>query len=140
MKHVDIAIALLLAAIFLFSGIDKIFHYQGFLNALFDYVLVPRGSTTTLAPLVIVSELMIGVGLLVAPWRRQAALAAGALLAIFSIAVAFNFFYGNRGICGCWFTITLAKSTEMHLLQNLLLTSLAFSLGWQRPAITVAES
>lgn len=43
LKHLDKAIIFFLAVIFLFSGIDKIFHYEGFVNALRNYVLVPRG-------------------------------------------------------------------------------------------------
>lgn len=132
MKHVDLAIVLLLAAIFLFSGIDKIVHYQGFINALMDYVLVPRGTSSTLAPVVIAVELCIGIGLLLRPWRRQAALVAAGTLAVFTTALVFNYLYGGRGICGCWFTITLAKSSEMHVLQNLLLLGLALSVGWER--------
>jgi uncharacterized membrane protein YphA (DoxX/SURF4 family) len=132
MKPVDLAIVIFLAAIFLFSVVDKIFHYQGFLNALRNYVLVPRGTASTLAPMVIAAELTIGIGLLIAPWRRQAAIAAAALLALFTVAIALNYFYGGRGICGCWFTITLAKSTGTHLVQNLLLLSLGLSLVYNR--------
>ncbi|NJL29978.1 MAG: DoxX family membrane protein [Thermoanaerobaculia bacterium] len=134
MKHVDLAIALLLAAIFLFSGGDKIFHYQGFLNALMDYVLVPRGTSSLIAPVVIAVELCIGIGLLVRPWRRQAALVAAGTLAIFTTALVFNYLYGGRGICGCWFTITLAKSSELHLVQNLLLFGLSLSVWWEGSA------
>ena len=131
MRHVDRGILLLLALIFVFSSVDKVFHYQGFVNALSDYVLVPRGAAPLLAVPVIVVELMIGLGLLVRPWRQAAALTAAVTLALFTAAIGFNQAYGERGICGCWFTITLAKSTSMHLAQNLLLTALAVNLWWE---------
>lgn len=127
----DRGILLLLAVIFVFSGVDKILHYQGFVNALSDYVLVPRGTAPLLAVPVIVVELMIGLGLLVRPWRQAAALTAAVTLALFTAALGFNQAYGGRGICGCWFTITLAKSTHMHLLQNLFLAALAVNLWWE---------
>ena len=130
MRVVEKIILLLLAAVFLFSGIDKILHYEAFVNAVRNYILVPRGWAPYLAPTVILLELMIGVGLLVRAWRRPAALTAAVTLAVFTAAVTFNYLYGGRGICGCWFTITLADSTELHLAQNLLLLGLALSVWW----------
>lgn len=134
MKLVDRGMLLLLVAIFLFSGIDKILHYDGFLNALRNYVVVPRGTAPYFAIPVIAVELMIGVGLLIPAWRRAAALTAAATLAVFTAALGLNHLYGGRGICGCWFTLTLAKSTGMHLLQNLLLLALSLSVWWSERA------
>lgn len=130
MKKIDLGILLLLAAIFLFSGIDKLLHYDGFVNALRSYVLVPRGWAPYLAMPVIAIELLIGVGLFIRPWRRMAALTAAGLLAVFTLAVALNYLLGGRGICGCWFTITLARGTGMHIVQNLIMSGLALSLWW----------
>lgn len=130
MRIVERGILLLLIAIFLFSSIDKILHYDAFINAVRNYVLVPRGWAPYLAPSVILVELMIAAGLMLRAWRRPAALTAAVTLAIFTAAVALNYVYGGRGICGCWFTITLANSTELHLLQNLLFLGLALSIWW----------
>jgi len=131
----DGALILILSVIFLFSGADKAFHYEGFVNALRNYVLVPRGTAPYLAMPVIAVELLVGAGLLLKRHRAAAALAAAALLSLFSLAVGFNHLYGARGICGCWFTITLAKGTGMHLAQNLLLAAIALVVWWEaRPA------
>lgn len=135
MKALDKVILFVLAAIFLFSGIDKMVHYEGFMNALRNYVLVPKGSASLLATPLIIIELMIGLGLMIRPWRASAALTAALTLAVFSAAIGLNYFYGGRGICGCWFTITLANSTGMHIAQNLLLLALALTVWWEaRPA------
>lgn len=134
MKLVDRGMLLVLVAIFLFSGVDKILHYDGFLNALRNYVVVPRGTAPYFAIPVIAVELMIGVGLLIPAWRRAAALTAAAILAVFTVALGLNHLYGGRGICGCWFTLTLAKSTGMHVLQNLLLLGLSLSIWWTERA------
>ena len=130
LKHLDKAIIFFLAVVFLFSGIDKIFHYEGFVNALRNYVLVPRGMAPYFAMPVIVVEIMIGLGLLFKSRRRAAALGAVATLALFSTALGLNHLYGERGICGCWFTITLAQGTAMHLTQNLILAAMAAVTWW----------
>lgn len=130
MRIVERGILLLLAAIFLFSSLDKVFHYEAFVNAVRNYILVPRGWAPYLAPAVILVELMIAVGLTLKPWRRPAALTAALTLMIFTAAVAFNYLFGGRGICGCWFTVTLANSTGLHLLQNALFFGLALSIWW----------
>lgn len=130
MKLVDKLILFLLVAVFLFSGLDKIFHYEGFVNALSNYVLVPFGLAPFLAAPVIAIELLIGIGLLLKRWRADAALLATAMLLLFTVALCLNYLYGSRGICGCWFTITLAESTELHLAQNLMLAALSFLIWW----------
>lgn len=130
MKALDKAIIFFLAAVFLFSGIDKIFHYQGFLNALRDYVVLPTGTAVLLAIPVIACELVIGLGLLLRPWRRAACLSAAVLLSIFIAVLSLNHAFGGRGICGCWFTVTLARGTVSHIAQNLIMAALALSAWW----------
>jgi len=130
MKKIDRAILLLLALIFLFSGIDKLAHYEGFVNALRNYIVVPRGWAPYLAVPVIAVELLIGIGLFVRLWRRQAALTAAVMMAVFTAALGLNRLLGGRGICGCWFTITLARGDGMHVAQNLIMLGLALALWW----------
>jgi len=131
MKIVDKLILFTMAAVFLFSSLDKIFHYEGFVNALQNYMLIPSGFGSSLAMPVILIELLIGIGLLIKPWRSSAALLATAMLLLFTLALSVNHLYGGRGICGCWFTITLAQSTELHLLQNLMMSALSLSIWWE---------
>jgi uncharacterized membrane protein YphA (DoxX/SURF4 family) len=128
---IDRIVVLMLAALFLFSGIDKILHFSGFLDALRNYVVLPRWAAPYLGPPVIATELMIGVGLLLKVWRRPAALTAAIAMAVFTVALVANYFFGSRGICGCWFTITLAKSSELHILQNLIFGGLAAMVWWE---------
>lgn len=54
-----------LAAVFLFTGVDKLFHYKGFIIALSSYVVAPSGSADYLALPIILSEIWIAVGLLI---------------------------------------------------------------------------
>jgi uncharacterized membrane protein YphA (DoxX/SURF4 family) len=133
MKIVPTLSAWFLAAVFLFAGIDKAVHYDGFVNALRSYVVIPAAMAEPLAPAVILVELWIGIGLLAGAWRPRAALAGAAVLGIFTVALAVNQTVAPGSVCGCWFTVTLAKSTGAHVLQNLVLLGLALTV-WKRPS------
>jgi uncharacterized membrane protein YphA (DoxX/SURF4 family) len=128
MKLIRIPSLLVLAALFLYAGADKAFHYGGFVKALGGYVLVPDGLAGFLALPLILSEVLVGVGLLVRPWRSPAALLAAVLLSVFTLALAVNQHYAPGVECGCWFTVTLGKATPSHILQNVLLLGLALSI------------
>jgi uncharacterized membrane protein YphA (DoxX/SURF4 family) len=129
---------LFLAALFLFAALDKAFHYDGFIKALRGYVIVPQGAESMLAPPVVLSELLVGVGLLIRPWRSAAALLASILLAIFTLALVINQRYAPGAECGCWFTVTLGKATPSHVFQNLLLLGLSLSLFFDERAMSAA--
>ena len=128
MKTVRTISLLFLAVLFLYAGLDKAFHYAGFVNALGGYVLVPDGMEHVLALPLILSELLVGAGLLFKPWRPPAALVATMLLAAFTVALMVNQRYAPAAECGCWFTVTLGKATGSHVVQNLLLLGLSLSL------------
>lgn len=128
MKVVRALSLVFLAALFLYAGIDKLFHYGGFVKALGGYVLVPEGLERHLALPVILAEILAGVGLLLKPWRSPASLLATILLSVFTVALAVNQRYAPGVECGCWFTVTLGKATSSHILQNLLLLGLAVSI------------
>ncbi|MEM1181499.1 MAG: MauE/DoxX family redox-associated membrane protein [Acidobacteriota bacterium] len=119
-----------LIAIFSFSAIDKIFHFKGFLLALENYVILPSGNSLTIGVAVIVAELLIAIGLAIPRWRRRAALLCAVMLGLFLMAIGSNYIYGDAGICGCWFTITLAKGAKAHLILNGALLLMALSLWW----------
>ncbi|MEE8524037.1 MAG: MauE/DoxX family redox-associated membrane protein [Thermoanaerobaculia bacterium] len=120
-----------LAAVFLFAGIDKAFHYDGFVNALRSYALIPELLAAPLAPAVILVELWVGLGLLLRSWRQRAALTGAAVLGVFTLALAVNQWVAPGSICGCWFTVTLAQSSGMHIVQNLVLFGLSLTVWWQ---------
>jgi uncharacterized membrane protein YphA (DoxX/SURF4 family) len=128
LKKISLLSAVFLAVVFLFAGIDKIFHFDGFVNALASYAVVPTAMARYLALPVILSELWVGAGLLVPRWRRTAALAAAVLLAVFTVALVSNLYFSPGSICGCWFTITLGRTTRMHVIQNVVLLALAVSV------------
>lgn len=130
MKFIALASTLFLAALFLFTGIDKVFHYTSFVNALESYHLVPSGFAGILAPVVIAVEVAVGLGLLVRPWRATAALAGALMLGLFTAALIANQFYAPGNVCGCWFTVTLAESTGSHIGLNAVLIALSLTTWW----------
>ena len=131
MKNIDRLIIFVLAALFLFAGIDKLLHYSAFVKALGNYVLVPRGGAAWIAGPLVGSEIVVGAALLVPSWRRPAAFVAFGLLLGFTAALTVSYFFGERGICGCWFTITLARGTALHIVQNLVMAGLALIIWWE---------
>ena len=130
MRFVAIASTLFLSALFLFTGIDKAAHYQPFINALDSYHLVPLGFASIIAPVVIGLEIAVGLGLLIRSWRAAAALVGAFTLGVFTVALVANQFYAPGNVCGCWFTVTLAKSTGSHILLNCVLIALALTTWW----------
>jgi len=121
----------LLAAVFVSSAVDKLFHYGGFVTALASSVLVPSVAAPYLALPVILLELAIGAGLVSRRWRRPAALGACALLTMFVATLTANALFAPPGTpCGCWFTLTLGESNRLHISLDVVLLTLAASVAY----------
>jgi len=86
-KLFAVCAAYLLAAVLLYAGIDKNFHYVGFVNVLNAYALLPSGTGSYFAAPVIATEIFVGIGLTVATWRRTA---------LFSASLLFSDVYNSR--------------------------------------------
>jgi hypothetical protein len=139
MRLITRTIPVVIAVVLLWAAVDKILHYEGFVNALRNYILVPRGWAPFLATPVTLIELFVGLGLLRPRWRSSAALAAAAMFTVFTAALMFNHAFGARGICGCWFTLTLAQGTATHIAQNVMLMMLAMSVWWDSRSGALAQ-
>jgi uncharacterized membrane protein len=135
LRQLNLLSAGLLALVFLFAGIDKAFHFEGFVKALATYAVVPDAAARYVAVPILLSEIWVGAGLLIKPWRRMAAAAGAALLALFTAALTIHGGAAAESVCGCWFTVTLGTSTRLHVLQDLVLLALALSVWWDAPAI-----
>lgn len=115
--------AYFLAAILLFSGIDKLLHYDRFLRAVESYRLLPAGSERFVAPDIVFAEILISAGLMFSRTRRRSSLFCSALLTVFTAAYVFG--EAHPAICGCSYTITLATTTPMHIAQNVIFIALS---------------
>jgi uncharacterized membrane protein YphA (DoxX/SURF4 family) len=106
--------------LFGYSSIDKVLHYEEFVEAVRSYVLVPEGVEEFSAVVVVTLELMVAIGLLAPFFRSFASILSVALLGLFTIALMVNQLFLPSSICGCWFTLTLSESTPGHIAQNIL--------------------
>jgi hypothetical protein len=117
---------LILVALFTFAAFDKVIHFDGFVNAVHSYALLPAVLERSAAIFFIMAEFLIAFGLITKRWRRPACLAAVVLLGLFTaVYLAVN----PEGICGCWFTLTLNSGGYFHILQNVVFIGLAI-LTW----------
>ncbi len=117
------------AAFMALAGIDKLFHYPGFVNAINDYRILPIPLGKYLAPVLISLELGVGAGLCRRSWRRSAARLSTLLLVILTIAWSANKALGARGICGCWFSINMGND-RVHLILNITLIFLSLLIWY----------
>jgi uncharacterized membrane protein YphA (DoxX/SURF4 family) len=102
-------LGLIVGAVFVYASVDKILHPGNFARIIYRYHLVGPNSMVgpILANVVAVTlpwvELLVGLSLILGPWRREASLLAGALLLSFVLAVSSTLV---RGIdvenCGCF--------------------------------------
>jgi len=115
-----------LVALFCFAACDKLLHFSGFIAALQGYHILPAETEQSVALFIIMAEFAIAFGLLTRKWRRPACLFAVGLLASFTLIYLIT---DPEKVCGCWFTLTLAKGGTLHTLQNLTLIGLAV-LTW----------
>ena len=120
----------------LFAGIDKIVHYDGFVNALRSYAAIPESFAAPLAPAVILAELWTGTGLLRRSLRQRAAWTGAAFAGnLFdgdlTIVLAVDQLAAPGSVCGCWFTLTLPESSGAHVARNLVLLALSLTLWWE---------
>lgn len=103
-----------------YSGVDKLAHFNEFVEAMKTYVLVPAGAEVPLAMVVIALEIWAATALLMPSSRLFASLLSIGLLSTFTVALAVNQLFMPTSVCGCWFTLTLSRSTPMHIAQNIL--------------------
>ncbi|MES1207274.1 MAG: MauE/DoxX family redox-associated membrane protein [Pseudomonadota bacterium] len=92
-----------LGGLLIVAGALKLADPSTFATEIANYQLIPAAAPYLAAALP-VTELLVGAGLMLLPlaWRRSAALATLALLALFSIAVTSAYARGIDISCGCF--------------------------------------
>jgi hypothetical protein len=113
---------ILLVALFTIAAIDKLAHFGGFITAIASYHLLPVGAERFVGIFIVMAELVIALGLLTKRWRPSACLAAVLLLTTFTVVYLVA---QPKGVCGCWFTLTLNTGGPVHILQNLIFIGLS---------------
>lgn len=134
--YLNEASTLALSALLLFAGVDKLLHYPEFVNALSTYSLLSLASAPFMAMPVIVVELLLGAALWLPSWRRPAAFMSAALLTIFTLVILLDKSMGGATICGCWFSVTLARSGSQHVLLNLVFATIGLTIASSKASFT----
>ncbi len=95
---------LVMAFVFIYASLDKIAHPGPFAQAVFNYQILPDRLINLTALILPWLELILGVCLLLNRWMSGASFLAGALMAVFMGAMAFNLARGLDISCGCFST------------------------------------
>lgn len=95
---------LLLGGLFIYAGVEKIFHPADFAKIVYNYQILPDALVNLTALLLPWLELIIGICLVIGFWMPGAVLLANGLLWIFFLALLFNYYRGLDIQCGCFST------------------------------------
>ena len=132
--HLDpifiLASALTLAVLLASAATHKVRAPARFAKQLADYQLLPYSVVRPIARVIPLVELMVAFALLVPASRRGAALAAGALISLYALAIAINLWRGRRDIdCGCAGPDQAQPLRPVLLLRNSALVGLGLLAG-----------
>jgi thiol-disulfide isomerase/thioredoxin/uncharacterized membrane protein YphA (DoxX/SURF4 family) len=125
-----LALRLLLAVVFAVSAFAKFADRRGFTSSLESFG-VPDRLRPSLAWLIPVSELAIGLGLLAGSSAWVAGVAALGLLVLFTLAIAVNLVRGRRPECHCFGQLSSAPVGWGSVVRNVVLVggAAAVTLG-----------
>jgi len=104
---------LLLGAVFLYAGYDKILHPQNFAQAVYNYQILPDAAVNLTALILPWLEMLLGICLVAGFWLPGATVLTTGLLAVFVGALVFN---QSRGLdigCGCFSTDTTEGPADL---------------------------
>ena len=122
---------LLIAALFTFSGIVKLFDLKGFYVTVVKFGMLPRAIVKPFAYALPPVETVIGLALLLNLQLKWASLAAVALLVVSEIGIA-GALIRNKKIdnCGCFGAAIKVPVTWRKFGENVLWLAMAVALFW----------
>lgn len=119
-----------IALLFVVAGVSKLLDIEDFASSISEFGIVADAALGTAAWSLALSELVLGILLVVGP--ATGVRLAIALLLVFSAVLGFGIAKGLDVDCGC-LPFGIAESLHLALLRNIvLLLSLAF-VTWARP-------
>jgi peroxiredoxin len=121
-------VRILLALVFVVAGVAKLLDLGGSRRAIAGFG-VPAALARPLGLALPLTELAIASTLLVAATSRYAAMAAAALLAVFSAAIGISLVRGRRLDCHCFGRLHSAPAGWATLARNLVLVGVAATLA-----------
>jgi uncharacterized membrane protein YphA (DoxX/SURF4 family) len=124
---------LLLAAVFLYAALGKIWDPHGFAVTIANYQMLPDWAVNPTALLLPWLEAVCAVLLLTGRWTEGSLMIINGLLLVFTAALAINWYRGIDVACGCFTTADQGGSNYLHdILRDLLLLAVGIWLASQR--------
>jgi uncharacterized membrane protein YphA (DoxX/SURF4 family) len=125
-----LAVRVLLGSLLAVTGIGKLANHRTFVLIVRSYKLVPEASVGALCWLLPLAEVVLATLLFAGRLLPWAALGAGGLFVVFSLAVSINLVRGHRDMpCGCCGKATGGRIGWHVVLRNLGLVGLAAVSG-----------
>ena len=122
----------LIAALFLFAAVTKLFDPSSFAQQIANYQLTPWPATAALSVFLPALELCVGICLLLGRWESGALVWVAILLAIFSGALLSAIVRGLSIDCGCFGRSVENTGTLWPLIRNLALLAVTGFLWFSR--------
>lgn len=102
MRWVWIVSRLVIGALFVYAGAEKMINAREFTEIVFNYQLVPSRLVNAVALFLPALELVCGLALCAGAFTRGAAVVVSALMAVFLAAIGLAVFRGLDISCGCF--------------------------------------
>ena len=119
---------LVLGGVFIYASVDKIIRPEDFAAVVFNYRILPDVLINVTAVILPWLEFFLGLSLILGIWLPGGVLTCNILLAIFSIAIAFNLLRGLDIGCGC-FGSFLEPGSRLSMVWYLLRDAVLLGLG-----------
>lgn len=123
-------VRIIIAMVFIYAGIDKIVHPQGFAQAVFNHQILPDGLINLTAIILPWMELLLGLCLLFNTYTAGASVLAAGLMTLFISIITFNLIRGLDVGCGCFSTSTSDTMNFLTWLRDIFILSLSVGLAW----------
>jgi thiol-disulfide isomerase/thioredoxin/uncharacterized membrane protein YphA (DoxX/SURF4 family) len=124
---------LLLAMVFIISGLAKIVDLRGSQKAVLDFG-VPSFLAVPLGILLPLAELAVVVALISSAWALYGAIGALVLLLLFITAISVNLSFGRQPDCHCFGQLSSEPIGAFTLVRNAILAVIAGFIIWQGAA------
>lgn len=118
----------ILAFIFIFAGIIKIFNINDFVEIIYQLVIIPDLFAPTFAYIIVLTEIAVGIALILKLYYNITLRASLYLIIIFSVIVTIKLVEGADVSCGCFGDFSDSKIDVFTLIRNFVLLTFNFIL------------
>jgi putative oxidoreductase len=136
----NLALRLILGAIFIFAGVLKIYQPAKFALDIANYRLLPHELINMFAITLPWVEVLAGLFLILGIWLKPSALLVLAMTMMFFFAISSALARGLNIECGCFGTVGGGKVGLSKLAEDTALLCLAAWLTWRVPEPTAAAA